>query len=330
MLRSKWWVSGGILDEASADETSGSQRLREARLVEIDVTHGTTATRLSYCTPEHLRPKDQASITYLAMHQEADRLYLCTRTEGFIHSCSDLKQIASFSHPLMHDVHHLRPFGDHIAVTSTGLDAVLLFDAQTLELKEKHPVISDSNLEKLGADQDYRTIYSTKPHTSHPNYLFVLDDQLWVTRFEQGDAVALHTEGQITVADAKIHDGLPADDGRLYFTTVTGQIIAIDPRSRTSEIYDLNVIEQSVYPLGWCRGLWVEQGIAAVGFSRFRKTRYDENLKGFAEITHNDDGSPFLSTRIVWYDLNKRCKIASHFFNAEELGAVFGILPACS
>lgn len=60
---------------------------------------------------------------------------------------------------------------------------------------------------------------------SHPNHVFELDGEVWVTRFEQRDAICLTTSSPRTdIAAQRSHDGYLFGD-RVYFTTVDGHVV---------------------------------------------------------------------------------------------------------
>ena len=57
-------------------------------------------------------------------------------------------------------------------------------------------------------DIDYRKGVATKPHKSHPNYVFYVGDEPWATRFQQRDAIS---PGRIAEPP---HRGRPGEDAR--------------------------------------------------------------------------------------------------------------------
>src|SRR4029079_9381251 len=97
---------------------------------------------------------------------------------------------AQVSLPFFNDVHHVRPSGDgNILVANAGLEMVLELDGAGRVLQAWN-VLGEDPWRRIDPHVDYRWI-STKPHRAHPNFLFYLDDELWATRFHQGDAVSL-------------------------------------------------------------------------------------------------------------------------------------------
>ena len=105
-------------------------------------------------------------------------------------------------------------------------------------------VTSDEELwERFSRDVDYRRVATTKPHWSHPNYVYFVGDELWVTRCAQGDALCLsERRPPIQIGERAVHDGL-VREGSIYFTVVSGEVVVVDPEA--AEIrrrYDLNAI----------------------------------------------------------------------------------------
>src|SRR5262249_27778508 len=121
---------------------------------------------------------------------------------------------------------------------------------------------------------DYRKISTTKPHLSHPNYVFEAGDSLFVTRFEQKDAVSLGDQRRRIQAESGFHHDGSVFGEKVYFTSVNGCVASVDWRSGESHIVDLNMIIKPPHgrPLGWCRGLKVySDSRLVVGFSRLRQ-----------------------------------------------------------
>ena len=137
--------------------------------------------------------------------------------------------------PCFNDVHHaavVAPDG-RLFVVVTGLDAVaeLTPDGELIRLVS---VIGGSVWDRFTPIVDYRKVCTTKPHRSHPNFVFFLEGRPWVTRFEQRDAIPLEGEAvdrrPFQLGGAGVHDGHIVG-GFLYFTTVNGFILRFDLRS---------------------------------------------------------------------------------------------------
>ncbi|MGC9358309.1 MAG: hypothetical protein ACP5GX_10585, partial [Anaerolineae bacterium] len=179
---------------------------------------------------------DAYSFSFRGGKLEDGLLHTCTQTEVIEFSLAEFRVTRRWSHRLFNDLHYAAPLGGLTYVASTGLDAVGIVrdDGEVTLLPAAGEELPDTSL-------DYRSV-STKPHRSHPNFLFFLEGQPWVTRFVQKDAVCLSDPTQHIAIDVeKPHDGLIRGD-RIYFTSVNGVISVFDRRTlELVETHDLNL-----------------------------------------------------------------------------------------
>lgn len=156
----------------------------------VRVRNGSPERVLEYQSPlEHCPDTEDPSQIFKSATIAGDKAYLCTLTEVLVCSFPSFSVERVISHPCFNDLHHVLPAPDgRMFVAVTGLDAVaeLAPDGELLRLVS---VIDRSPWDRFSRDVDYRRVLTTKPHRSHPNYLFFLGGRLWVTRFEQRDAV---------------------------------------------------------------------------------------------------------------------------------------------
>jgi len=170
---------------------------------------------------------------------------------------------------------------------------------------------------------DYRKVTTTKPHLSHPNFVFFLDGEPWVTRFQQRDAAPLNgtSNGRaiFELGTEGIHDGHVTAD-HIYFTAVNGLILRFDLISGEKQSFDLNDMRGAFHdrPLGWCRGILPLGEQSWVGFSRIRYTALRHNLDWIRHGFRNADQYPPAPTRIARYDLAKKMLIDE--VNLEDVG----------
>jgi hypothetical protein len=228
--------------------------------------------------------------------------------------------------PCFNDLHHVRPTPDgNILVANTGLDMVVEFTPEGEVLREWN-ALGEDPWERFSRSVDYRRVGTTKPHRSHPNHVFFLDGQIWVTRAEQKDAVCL-TDGnlRIPLGGEYVHDGY-IFEGIIYFTGVDGRLILVDRKSlKIVEVFDLNTIDGvNGEPLGWCRGLWVvDEGYVWVGFTRVRKTKFMENVN-WVKHGGKERRKP---ARVALYDVAARKCVAEIDVEKYGLNVVFNMLP---
>lgn len=290
------------------------------------VTHHTEVCA-EYETPADARPSELSSVLFKTPSRDEKKVYVCTSTEVLIYELPSFKQIGYVSLPCFNDLHHVRPTPrGTLLVAATGLDMVVEFTAEGEVLREWN-VLGQDPWERFSKTTDYRKVATTKPHQSHPNFVFYLSDELWVTRFEQRDAISLsHPEKRIEIGIELVHDG-NLFGGQLYFTTVDGHIVIVDPKSRkVVEVIDLKAIDNEAKSLlGWCRGLVVvDESKAWVGFTRVRNTKFKEKIL-WAKNLLNRGAEP---ARIALYDLKAKKKVDEINLEPYGMNVVFGMIPA--
>lgn len=320
------WVVGGEQKLTFLDQNEWN-KFRAAVVVRADPDTGELTRVLEYQSPPEHVPDDRPSHVFKAATVEGDTMWLCTQTE--ILECGlpgfEIRRVISL--PCFNDLHHVAPGPEGtLFVAVTGLDAVAEITREG-ELLRLTDVLGGDVWQRFDRNTDYRKVPTTKPHRSHPNYVFFLEGRPWVTRFEQRDAVAVDPSrnGAFSVGIQGIHDGHVIGD-RLVFTTVDGHVVTFDLRTGEKRALDLNDGEQ---PLGWCRGLLADAGAsqAWVGFSRIRHTRLRQNLSW---VRHGFRETPRLPTRISLYGLERGDLRRQIDLEPANLNAVFSIHEATS
>ena len=287
------------------------------------VSDAGTEKVLEYQTPkEHLAPEKKSTV-FKAATIDGDAAYLCTETEILVCSFPAFEIQRVISLPCFNDLHHVTPGPNGtLWVAVTGLDAVaeITSDGDLLRLID---VMGRDVWDRFSKQTDYRLVASTKPHESHPNYVFFIDDKPWATRFHQRDAVCLDDPKKtIPILESPSHDGHVVGD-HVIFTSVDGHVIRANYRIGEKEVFDLNELStEPNRPLGWCRGLLPCQEGMWVGFSRIRYTKLKHNLSW---IRHGFSDHAPLPTRISLYDLDDFRLIREIDMEATDLNAVFSI-----
>jgi hypothetical protein len=301
----------------------------QALIVEVDPATMTSSTRVSYESPAEARANEDSSILFKGGALKGKKLFVCTATEVLIFDLPQFRITGYVSLPCFNDLHHVCPKRDgNLLVASTGLDMVVECTLKG-EVVQLWNVLGGKPWERFSPTTDYRKIPSTKPHLVHPNYIFELEDNMWVTRHYQRDAISLTGPNRrisIGVGVEKPHDGVLFGD-RIVFTTVDGTLALVSRNTlRVEEIIDLKTIDNEEKALlGWCRGLMVvDQDRIWVGFTRVRKTKFVENIN-WVKHTFQDVEMP---THIALYDIAaKRC-LRVIDLEKHGLNLVFSILPA--
>jgi prepilin-type processing-associated H-X9-DG protein len=310
--------------DAAGHDLFGS---RSGLVLRVRPETGSVETCISHVSPPGVIPAEDATILFKAGTLSGDRLYACTQTEVLVYALPGFERLSYISLPCFNDVHHVRPTQrGTLLIANTGLDAVLEVAPDGVVVRE-WSVLGEDTWARFSRDIDYRRVVSTKPHRSHPNYVFEVGDDVWVTRFEQRDAVCLTRPGRrIDIGVERPHDGV-LHGGRAYFTTVDGHVVIGDPGTgRRERVIDLNAIESAGRPLGWCRGLLVlDPDTVVVGFSRLRATRFRDKVRWVRERIRSGALAPDLPTRIVAYDLRRRRALWRVDLEAAGMSAVFSI-----
>jgi len=323
------YVIGGQSKE-NAESKDEWHRHKQGLIVRVDPQNGTLETCLEYVTPPEARPVEEPSILFKTGTLEDGKLYACTQTEVLIYALPHFEQIAYLSLPCFNDLHHVRPTPEgNLLITVTGLDMVIETTLEG-EILREWGVLGQDPWTRFSRETDYRRVSTTKPHQSHPNYAFRVDDDVWVTRFEQRDAICLtRPDQQIEIEVQRPHDGV-VYEGSVYFTTVDGHIVVANLKSnQVEQVIDLNEITTPDWSLGWCRGLHVvDKEHVIVGFTRVRPTKIRENVRWIKHRFGLRETAGKLPARIALYNLKKRELCWEQNLEDEDMNVVFSVHPA--
>ncbi len=301
-------------------------RYQCAVIVELDCDRGHARSVCEYVSPPEALPIDGGSVLFKAATLARDRLYACTQTEVIVYALPQFERVAYYSIERFNDLHHVRPRADgSMLVASTGLDCILHVSGAG-ELLREWPVLPPSAASPWTPEIDYRKVATTKPHASHPNFVFELEGQIWATRFEQRDAVCVEDfSKRIAIDVERPHDGV-SFGGELYFTTIDGHVVVADAARRVVvRVFDLNAFAKVGLPLGWCRGLHVlARDQVLVSFSRIRPTRIKDNLRWLIHKALGNE-TRALPTRVAHFDLAGGRLLAEWSVEEAGLSAIFSI-----
>jgi hypothetical protein len=301
-----------------------------ALILEVDTNSGAVRTRVEYQSPPEARAGEHPAAHFHSGAVIGDTLYTCTTTEVLIYRLPDFVRIGYVSLPCFNDVHHVTLSADgHLLVVSTGLEMVFKVTAGG-EILDEWNVLNEPLWSRFSRSIDYRKVETTKPHKSHPNFVFELDDEVWVTRFHQRDAVSLNdSRKRIEIAGEYPHDGLVCGE-QILFTAVDGKIVAVNRHSlQIEQIIDLRQIQdrdQQVLP-AWCRGLLpLNEKNIWVGFTRIRKTLFRENVRWVKSVLR--EGTVVKPTHIALFDIVAKQCLQEIDLEPFGMNTVFGIFPA--
>lgn len=329
MKANKLLVAGGRL-RPGGFELGDGKYYDKATLMLLDLETGKYEELLSISEGNEHYPDEHPNLQYTAPCLEDDILWLPTDTEIYKYQLPAFELLKVFSHPCFQNLHSVHIFGDELVTTSTGLDNVVVLDKHTGEVKEIINTEGEnkSPWHRFDEATDYRLVHSTRPHHTHPNYVFKLENDYWVTRCKQEDALNLRDQSQVMDVGQQgrisIHDGIWWN-GKLVFTRVDGFVVICDPETRTVlDKHDPFENERN-RPLGWSRGLFIENDIFYIGYSKLRKTKLKSKLKyltkgNFKFTTGNN-------SLIVAYDMKNQQVLRIYESEDKVIDAIYGILP---
>lgn len=323
------YVTGGELRVPVFRRLEEWQSSRKAVILDLDLERKTSRACVEYVSPPEVCAPDLPTIQFKSASIAEDTLCVCTSTEVLVYALPDFRQLHYISLPFFNDLHHVRrtPQGT-LLVVSTGLDFVVEVTTDGERVREWN-VLGEDTWSHFSRDVDYRRVATTKPHRSHPNHVFELDGEIWVTRFEQRDAISLSPPGRrIDIAVQRPHDGYLHGDF-IYFTTVDGHVVLANRRTlQVEKIYDLNQMTSSAGQiLGWCRGvLPIDDRFVWVGFTRVRPTKFRENLSWLKSAGTYE--RVYRPTRLALYDLERNQCVDEILLEPHGVGVVFSLLPA--
>ncbi len=302
---SELYVVGGAWRGSLFKKLEEWHACKKALIVKLHPGTKAAETLVEYVSPQDACPADAPSILFKSASIVDNKLFVCTPTEVLVYQLPNFELLHYVSLPCFNDLHHVCPGGNGtVLVADTGLDLVVEVSLQGEVLRE-WSVLGDDTWQRFSRAVDYRKVPETKPHKSHPNHVFRLGDEIWVTRFEQRDAISLSRPGRrIDIGVQRPHDGHVVGDW-IYFTTVDAHLVIANRTTlKTEEVIDLNAIDnKEQLVLGWCRGVALAgENKAWVGFTRIRSTRFKENLL-WAKQGFETRKKP---THIALYDLEKK------------------------
>lgn len=276
-MSEKFLISGGI--PRTLGELMSGHAFKRAELAEVDFDQKTYTSQYSHITPAQFCADHKPSIGFTGLCLFEDKIFIATRTEVLLLSKKNYSLIAIITDPLFNDIHHVCIINNFLYVAVTGLDAVFQYDLKTYQ-KNIYNVLQKNPFHRFNEKDLLNKRVSLKPHESHPNYIFEINGDPWVTRLKQKDAISLvDPSKRIVISEGLPHDGFRKNEF-VYFTTVNGYIVKyqIHTLKKVRSIKLSGKPSQKESPLGWCRGLYVDDDFFYVCFSQLRTTKVTENL----------------------------------------------------
>jgi hypothetical protein len=321
------YILGGHQKKRWFRPPDDADRFDLALILRLDADGETSERLVEYRTPIQAKAHSGSSSLFTSGTLCGNKLYACTYTEVFVFELPHFRRVTYISLPLFNSLHHVAPtHRGTLLVANTGLDMVVEISLEGKVLHEWN-VLGGSPWERFTRNVDYRKLNSTKPHLSHPNFVFQIQEDVWVTRFLQKDAICLTQQTQqIRIGIGRPHDGL-LHEGSLYFTTVDGHLVIVNAESLT--IRSLIDLRKFIgYPFtgpSWCRGiLVVEKGLVCVGFTRIRKTMI---MQAANWVKHGFRGTD-PPTHIAIFNLPERKCLKTINLESHGVNILFGIFDS--
>jgi len=323
-------VTGGLERSKNPDFLEG-RGYDTGKIIRLDIENQKTEDLVVFNEQSKLfdkanYPDEYPNILMTAGAVKGDAIWISSESEIFEYSYPQFELRRRVSLPCFQNIHHVNVLENNIAVVSTGLDMIVLLDMETLEPESFINVEGKDAWHRFDKNVDYRKVHSTKPHDCHPNYVFEFNGDIWVTRLKQQDVVNISNPKQkIAIGGGGIHDGI-VKDGYIYFTCVVGEIVIVNATTlKVENRIDLRKIEGTDRPLGWCRGISIEDNIVHVAFSHLRPTKIRENISWARDVLTG--GIAITKTRVVGYDINKKEKIGEYIMPKNSISAIYSIIP---
>ena len=324
----KFYISGGRQRTSVFRKLEEWQSSEQAFVIELDPATNQSKACVEYVSPPEACADELPAILFKSSTLRQNKLYACTSTEVLIYEVPSFRQLHYISLPCFNDLHHVCPTQrGTLLVAVTGLDMVVEITIDGSLVREWN-VLGGDPWERFSRQTDYRKVATTKPHLSHPNHVFELDGEVWVTRLQQRDAVCLSRPGPlIDIAIQRPHDGYIFGD-KIYFTTVDGHIVIANRKTLlVEETIDLSQMgNPSGNVLGWCRGvLPLDERWLWAGFTKVRPTKFMENLGWIKR-----GPSPDKPSHVALYDLERRTCEQEIETEPHGVGVVFSLLQVPS
>jgi len=204
-------------------------------------------------------------------------LWLCSSNQVLAYSLKDFKLIHVIDDPLFNDLHYVLAEEEGLYIVNTGLESLDFFGYDG-QIKKRKFLTSEeiTSFRTSNTLHDFRVIDS-KPHFMHANYCSRnVDGNMMLTFVRQRRTVDTTNWNWVSPEyTASPHEGFIVknsfnNQNCFWVTTVPGEIIASDPKTR--EIVSKWNLQMLKIPPGWTRGLCVLKHGLLVGVTKIRES----------------------------------------------------------
>jgi hypothetical protein len=238
----------------------------------------------------HAPPGPMSLDRFTGLCEFDGRYYVSTFNEILVLEKETRRLVEVYSQPSFNDLHCCFAYEKGQVVANTGMDCIEIFDR---DWKQIDRIRFEDERDIDG--KDWRQVPSTKPHSCHINWVFLLDGELWCTRHANLDAVKVHDPtSRMDISRGKPHDGIVCD-GHVYFTTSNGNVVAHERNNGHRQKVVLNLGEVlDPRHFGWVRGLYSDEDDFFIGTTRLRYTTSREVLDWIKQRPHSQANSAII------------------------------------
>jgi len=319
-------VTGGIYprnwEAIQKERNENFIRFSEGIILIIDWNEGRVTHEISYVSPQDIR---NPSMMFKCGEVYNNNLNVVTNSEIVTYDIATWEIRHRITHPSFNDLHAVMEESGTYWVVNTGLEMVQRVTPSGEIVQEYNLVPQQNTWERFDRSVDYRKIGSTKPHYIHANHIFRNNNDYFVTRMLQKDAVSIYNSStKFNIIVGNPHDGIKYK-GKIFFTTTNGHAVIFDDKyADPPSVFNLRqLLSKSNMKLdGWCRGIFpFGKHSILVGFTQLRKTKFNE----FASWVRHLGNTPAPS-RIVEFDLENGRAIKEFILPNKKEMAIFSIL----
>lgn len=314
----KLLISGGFPKIDHAKQKEGF-RYEEAYWTILDWENGSYEKEVRFKSSTEYYPVEFTQ-QFKAGHQYGEIFVVPSNCEILIYDLKNEAIKTCITHPSFTDLHHVVIRNDCLYVVNTGIEAIQIFNMQG-KLIDEYALVDNPTWKSLENNSDMRLIASTKPHYIHPNYVFFINGEPWVTRFQNKDAVSLFNSSEkinLNYSNGRPHDGHIVGEF-IYFTLTDGYVVVINKENKKlEELINLNEIHYKNKILGWCRGVEILGEYAYVGFSGMRRSKFVEYAAWAVR------GKERLPARVSQYNIHKK-ELSKEVLLGNKGGAIFTV-----
>lgn len=310
------WLAGARQRRDASVTDRGHEALYDlARLCAFDPADLRVAPLLDHTSPPAVCGGSPGAVghAFKGLSTDRDGALVCTEREVLVLD-RGARPVGRLDHPWFNDLHHAVRGGPALQLAASGLDGIVV-------LEDPPRFLSFGGGPAPAGD--LRTA-DLKPHRLHPNHLFRAGGDVWATLGAVGRVRRLRDGFEAPLADTVIHDGVEGPDGRIWLTAVDGRLLVFDAaRGRLER--ELALPADGPEPLGWCRGLGFAAGLAWVGFTRIRATRWRRALAWARGRLRGRPVATRRPTRLVGLELDPVRIVAEVPLEPHGLDALFGV-----